>query len=553
MLRAAAYCRVSTDNDDQAHSYESQKRYFAEYINREPEMELTEIYADEGISGTSTKKRAAFNRMISDAQLGKFDVILTKEVSRFARNTVDTLQFTRQLKALGIGVRFMNDGINTMEPDAELRLSIMGSLAQEESRKTSARVKWGQTRRMEQGVVFGRSMLGYDVENGELTVEPEGAEIVKLIFHKYVNERKGTSVIARELREDGYKSYRGEINWSNTSILRILRNEKYCGDLLQKKTYTPDYLTHEKKYNRGAEEKVFIENHHEPIISKELWMEAQREIARRNRDGKLGECHGNRYLMSGKIKCSCCGKSFVANKKKRKDGSSYRVWRCSTATRDGYKHEDQWGNIVGCDIGYQIRDELCREALMKSILSLKMNKEKVMKEVAEIVTNVIQMTENREYHSTESLKKTLHETEEKKKRVLDAFFSGDISKSDLAMMNQEYEKKIKELMEQIDLAKKRSNLDYDVNTIEADVRKHINDIVTCRAENDLFYGSLLDHIAVYPEKRLVVHLKLLPTEWWYMIDGLSEVTRKMKSSETVHEHDIPTSVSTPATSRYGME
>lgn len=518
MLRAAAYCRVSTDRDDQAHSFESQKRYFTEYINREPDMELAEIYADEGITGTSTKKRAAFNRMISDAQLGKFDVILTKEVSRFARNTVDTLQFTRQLKGWGIGVRFMNDGIDTLEPDAELRLSIMGSLAQEESRKTSARVKWGHTRRMEEGVVFGRSMLGYNVENGRMTIEPEGAEIVKLIFHKYVNERKGTSVIARELREAGYKSYHGQINWSNTSILRVIRNEKYCGDLLQKKTYTPDFLTHQKKYNHGAEEMIFIENHHEPVVSRQLWMEAQRELERRTRDGKGGQCHGNRYLMSGKVKCSCCGKSFVADKKKRKDGTSYRVWRCYNAARGGYKHFDKWGNAVGCDVGYQIRDEVCREALMRSVQSLKINRDAVIKDVTEIVTNVIHMTEKQGYRSPESLKNERNRVEEKKKCALDAFFSGDIFRADLAMMKQEYDHQIKALTEQIDLLKQRPELDYDAVAMEADIKKHVTDIINCESENEAFYGSLFDHITVYPEKKLVVHLKLLPTEWWYSIE-----------------------------------
>ena len=220
---------MSTDKEDQANSFESQQRYFREYIDRQPDWELYQVYADEGITGTSTKKRAAFHRMIHDAQLHRFDLILTKEVSRFSRNILDTISYTRDLRHLGIGVLFMNDGIHTLEPDAELRLSIMGSIAQEESRKTSSRVKWGQTRRMEQGVVFGRSMLGYDVKNGKMTINPQGAEIVRLIFHKYVLERKGTTIIARELREAGYKTLTGSTNWRNTTILKILRNEKYCG------------------------------------------------------------------------------------------------------------------------------------------------------------------------------------------------------------------------------------------------------------------------------------------------------------------------------------
>ena len=188
--RVAAYCRVSTERDDQANSFESQQRYFKEYISLQPDWELCQVYADEGITGTSTKKRAAFNRMIADARLGKFQLILTKEVSRFSRNILDTISYTRELKALGIAVVFANDNINTLEPDAELRLSIMASLAQEESRRTSSRVKWGQSRRMEQGVVFGRSLLGYDVKGGDLIVNPKEAELVKLIFSKYGLEKR---------------------------------------------------------------------------------------------------------------------------------------------------------------------------------------------------------------------------------------------------------------------------------------------------------------------------------------------------------------------------
>ena len=199
MIRAAAYCRVSTDREDQANSFESQQRYFREYIGGRPDWELYRIYADEGVTGTSTRKRTAFNQMLRDARAGAFQLILTKEVSRFSRNILDTVACTRELRTLGVGVLFLNDGISTLEPDAELRLSILGSIAQEESRRTSSRVKWGQTRRMEQGVVFGRSLLGYTVKDGNLTVNPEEAELVRLIFHKYGVEKKGTTVIAREL------------------------------------------------------------------------------------------------------------------------------------------------------------------------------------------------------------------------------------------------------------------------------------------------------------------------------------------------------------------
>ena len=279
MLQVAAYCRVSTDKEDQANSFEAQQRYFREYIQRQPDWELQGIYADEGFSGTSTNKRVEFNKMLHAAELGQIDLIVTKEVSRFTRNTVDALQITRELRRRGVGVLFLNDSLDTRTNDGELRLTIMSSFAQDESRRTSERSKWGQTRSMEKGVVFGGSLLGYDVIGGKMTVNPEGAEVVRLIFHKYLQERKGCSTIARELREAGILSSKGNCLWSSATVTKILKNEKYCGDLIQKKTYTPDYLTHEKKYNHGKEPLVELKDHHEAIIDRETWQAVQRELS----------------------------------------------------------------------------------------------------------------------------------------------------------------------------------------------------------------------------------------------------------------------------------
>ena len=216
--------------------------------------------------------------MLRAAELGQIDLIVTKEVSRFTRNTVDALQITRDLRRRGIGVLFLNDSLDTRTNDGELRLTIMSSVAQDESRKTSERSKWGQTRSMEKGVVFGGSLLGYDVIGGKITVNPEGAEVVRLIFHKYLQERKGCSTIALELREAGILSSKGNCLWSSATVTKILKNEKYCGDLIQKKTYTPDFLTHEKKYNHGKEPLVELKDHHEAIIDRETWQAVQREL-----------------------------------------------------------------------------------------------------------------------------------------------------------------------------------------------------------------------------------------------------------------------------------
>jgi len=356
ILRVGAYCRVSTDREDQANSFESQRRYFREYIEQQPNWELTNIFADEGKSGTSTKKRISFNNMIEAAKRGELDLIITKEISRFARNTLDSIYYTRELKRIGVGVIFLNDSINTLDPDAELRLTIMSSIAQEESRKTSDRVKWGQKRRMEQGVVFGREMLGYDLNGGVMTINEEGAKIVQLIFHKFVVEGKGCHTIARELREAGIQTTNRMKRWSNTVILRVIRNEKYCGDLVQKKTFTPDYLSHDKKYNHGEEDFVIIRDHHEPIISREMFERANAILDSRALSPEKKAKHSNRYPLSGKVKCGKCGGSFVAHHRKLDDGSNLKSWRCYEANRNGAPKIDCAGNHIGCK-GGRIRDD----------------------------------------------------------------------------------------------------------------------------------------------------------------------------------------------------
>lgn len=528
-MKVAAYCRVSTDKSDQANSFESQQRYFREYIDRQPDWELYDVYADEGITGTSTKKRAAFNRMINDARLRRFDLIITKEISRFARNTLDSIQYTRELKKIGVGVYFVSDNMNTLDEKSEFLLTLKASMAQEESRTTSSRVKWGQTRRMEQGVVFGRSMLGYDVKDGKMTVNPEGAEIVRLIFHKYVHERKGTTVIARELREAGYKTLTGRTDWRNTVILKILRNEKYCGDLKQKKTITPDYLSHQKKYNHGEEEFVFLKDHHEPIIDRALWEEAQREIARRDIDGKYGTGHGNRYPLSGKIKCSACGQSFVSRERKRKDGSRYKAWRCGMTTNEGKRRTDLAGNAVGCDTGYQLRDEVGMEMVRQSVGMLKIDTEAVVSSITSIVTEAIQASQDSSKVNAEKLKKELTQIEEKKKSVLDAFFARSISKDDMKLMNAEYDRRISELTDKIGLAEKRESLSYDTQTLSKDIRAKVTSIVNGETATDHFYSNLLDHITAYPDRRMEVHLKLLPTKWTYVLESLADIKKRTES------------------------
>ena len=536
--RVAAYCRVSTDNEDQVNSFESQQRYFRRYIEEHPDWELYEIFADEGISGTNTKKRKAFNRMIEEAKSGAFDLIITKEISRFARNTLDSIYYTRELKRYGVGVIFMNDGIHTLDGDAELRLAILSSIAQEESRKTSERVKWGQKRRMEQGVVFGRDMVGYDVRDGKMYINEEGAKVVRLVFRKYVNEGKGIHVIARELREEGIPTMRYVKDWSDTVIRRMLRNEKYCGDLVQKKTYTPDFLSHEKKYNKGQEEFVIIRDHHEPIISREMFEEANRIMDSRSESFKGKSKYSNRYPFSGKIKCGICGSSFVARYKPRKDGSIYKAWRCYNAVRNGRLRKDRDGNEIGCS-GFSLREEDLVHIMSLVCRSLKYDREKIIKNLLSVIRSVIAMDMGG--NDAENLREQIKEIENKREKLLDLYMSGDISKDEFLRARRKYDDEITELQERIDGTDRRKALGDRRDVVSDDAEKAIGEIiggVECDGE---FYRHILDRIAVHDRDHFDVYLKSLPYKW-----SFSRVQATDPEGRT-DDSSVPISVNAPLT------
>ena len=564
--RVAAYCRVSTDKDDQVNSLASQKKYFREYIERNPFWTLTEVYVDEGITGTSTKKRHAFNRMMADAQNHAFDFIVTKEISRFARNTLDSILYTRKLKELGIGVIFMNDNINTLDADAELRLTIMSSIAQEESRKTSDRVKWGQKRRMEQGVVFGRDMLGYDVRDGKLHFNEEGAEIVRLIYHKFVNEDKGTHVIARELRETGIKTATYMKQWSNTVILRVLRNEKYCGDLIQKKTFTPNYLSHEKKLNRGEEEFVVLRDHHEPIISRELFENAQAELARRSPSQEMKAKHSNRYCFSGKIKCGVCGGSFVSRSRKRKDKSVYKAWRCLENSRHGSFHINQMGDQVGCS-GMSLNDEDAKWMMQAVVSNLQLDMPKVIGNLTGVIKDVLDYGGKED--KTARLQAQIASLSEKKQRLLELYMDKSITKQDFQSMSAKYDAEIAALNKEMQACEAQQQIRQNQDALLSEITATLHTVSSGREWDDIFYRHLLDKITVYDDSRIEVYLNLLPAKWRFARAGSgrcnfgTSVSHKNPSPQTRmikgnsgpmcnFGTSLPTSVKTPVTLSKGQ-
>ena len=511
--RVAAYCRVSTDNEDQANSFESQRTFFRQYIERNPDWELYAIFADEGISGTNTKKRKEFNRMIECAKNGDFDLIITKEISRFARNTLDSIFYTRDLKKHGVGVIFLNDNINTLDGDAELRLAIMSSIAQEESRKTSERVKWGQKRQMEQGVVFGRSMLGYDVKDGKMTINEEGAKIVRLIFHKFVDEGKGTHVIARELREEGIEPMRVK-EWQNTVILRVIRNEKYCGDLVQKKTFTPDFLSHEKKYNRGQEEFVIIKDHHEPIISRELFDKANRILDAKSLSQEGKAKHSNRYPFSGKIKCGRCGASYVARYKTRKDGSRYKAWRCYEAANHGRPHIDKAGNQVGCS-GESIRNEDAIYLLYLVCRELKINRQKVVDNLTKTIDLCLRI--DLTGTSTSALSEKIEEVGKKRTGLIDLYTSGDIDKTEFTALRAKYDEDIEKLKSTMEGIEQQQAMILKQQELMVDIRNAIDELINGIQYEDEYYTQILDKMVINDKNHIDVYLKMLPHKWSFTV------------------------------------
>lgn len=534
--RVAAYCRVSTDHEDQANSFESQQRYFRQYIERNPDWELYEIFADEGISGTNTKKRSEFKRMIACAKEGDFDLIITKEISRFARNTLDSIYYTRDLKKHGVGVIFMNDNINTLDGDAELRLAIMSSIAQEESRKTSERVKWGQKRRMEQGVVFGRSMLGYDVKDGKMTINEKGAKIVRLIFHKFANENKGTHVIARELREAGITPMRVK-EWSNTVILRVIRNEKYCGDLVQKKTFTPDFLSHEKKYNRGEEEFVIIKDHHEPIVSRELFEKANRILDEKSLTQEGKAKHSNRYPFSGKIKCGCCGSSYVARYKNRNNGTRYKSWRCYKSATQGSPHTDKAGNPLGCS-NPSIRNEDAVHIMYLVTCSLQLEEKKITANLLSVIQSVLSVNTN--YSHIEKLKEQIQSVEDKRTQLIDLCISGAITKQEFITKREACDKEISELQDTISGIDQQHLLADQQESVMKEITAAIHEIVSGVEYEDAFYSQILERMVVQSKDTVDVYLNLLPIKWSYAVAKASKGVLDPKSG--ISETEIPISV-----------
>ena len=326
--RVAGYARVSTDSEEQRTSYTAQVEYYTNYIKSRSDWEFVNVYTDEGISATNTRHRDGFNAMIADALAGRIDLIVTKSVSRFARNTVDSLTTVRKLKEKGVEVYFEKENIYTLDSKGELFITIMSSLAQEESRSISENVTWGQRKRMADGKVtmpYGR-FLGYRKgEDGLPEIVPEEAEVVRMIYKSFM-EGMTPGMIVKMLMEQGVPAPGGGVKWYTHTIKSILTNEKYKGAALLQKKFTVDFLTKKQKVNEGEVPQYFIEDSHPPIIEPQEFELVQAEIARRK---EIGKVYSSSNIFSTKLVCSCCGGFFGS--KVWHSTSKYRrvIWQCN--------------------------------------------------------------------------------------------------------------------------------------------------------------------------------------------------------------------------------
>lgn len=400
-LRVAAYARVSTEQDEQESSYEAQVDYYTNYIKSRLDWELVGVFADKGISGTKTKNRQQFKKMIEMALEGQIDLILTKSISRFARNTVDTLQTVRKLKAKGVEVIFEKENIHTLDPKCEVMLTIMSSLAQEESRSISENVRWGKQKSMQDGkVAMSYShFLGYRKgPDGRPEVVEDEAKIVRAIYELFLN---GTAIaqIARILTANNIPTPGGKTNWRISTVRSILSNEKYKGDAILQKTYTVDYLTKEVRKNTGEYEMYIVHSSHEPIIDPDTFDRVQRELNRRSnaRPRKAGDSSP----FANRLICATCG-TFYGHKVWRSRGKSanrYDVWYCNHR----YTNEKQCTTPT-------LREDEIRVAFKRILKKLKRPEQEYTDDLWYQLVEVVIIHENHqaEFHLTDKNIVTVH-------------------------------------------------------------------------------------------------------------------------------------------------
>ncbi len=487
----AIYARVSTEHEAQLSALENQMDWYKPILSARPEWTLVAQYVDEGITGTSAEKRPQFMKMIEDAKHKKFDMIITREVSRFARNTVDTLQFTRKLKEYGVEVFFINDNIKTFDGDGELRLTIMATLAQDESRKTSIRVKAGQQTSMENGVFYGNgNILGYDRVGKELVINPEQAQTVRMIYDMYLSGM-GVTKIQYELEKRGRLTATGKTKWFASYISHMLKNSFYCGIITYHKEYTPDYLKQRKIKNYGDIDLVQVKGTHTPIVTEEEYARVQEIIKAKtlhmsdSQKGQRKVGYKPRTTVWGRLLICSCGKKFNQHFHDRKGRDSGVDYQCYTAVNRGSPNERKKRGLSvenACESpfipGWKL-DMMAKHIFTNYIENVEQTMELAYSMLEKHIADQEEAPDN-----TDVIKRKQDEIEKLNKKRANLFEmreDGDIDREHFRTRKNELEEKIEKLTAEIEalLPKEVKQSNEDFGTTLKRLKKKLESLSNC--------------------------------------------------------------------------
>ena len=505
-LRVVYYARVSTDKEEQKSSIVNQRQHFEEFIRGNKNWKFFGGYIDDGISGMHAEKREEFQRMISDAKAGKFDFILTKEIPRFARNTLDSIQYSRQLLSYGVCIWFQNDGINTIDEDSEFRLTIMSGVAQDEIRKLSSRVKFGHAQAIKRGVVLGNSMIyGYEKQHVKLVINPEEAEMVRLIFEKYATGTWSTPKIEKLLYDNGYRNHKGE-KISRGVIRNIIKNPKYKGYYVGGKVKVIDMFTKKQEFLPESEWNMFRDDGSRvpAIVDEETWERANKIFARRgNAIKERRTAFKTDNLFTGIIFCGDDGAPYWM-KQHYVRGTEDVKWVCSYRIKNGAKSCNSFG----------LAESELKEIVASIINLTEINVEKCVQTYMDIFRNVIS-DDCKSGPNIKNIETQIESIKEKMAKLLDYNLNGFISDNEFIRKNQECKEKLSALTEKISNVPPEKDTAKDLETKLRRISKELERYKGVKADDiELsIIHNLIEKIIVYPidfaskKAKLEVHLK----------------------------------------------
>ena len=494
-LRVTYYARVSSESDEQLNSLGNQISYYDELIKRNRNWTFVPGYIDEGLSGISTKKRENFNRMIEDAAEDKFDLVITKEISRFARNTLDSIQYTRQLLSCGVGVFFQNDNVNTLDEDSELRLSIMSSIAQDELRKLSSRVKFGHQQAIKDKVVLGNSRIfGYVKDGGRLVIDKEQAEMVRELFELYASGQYSMKQIETIFWNKGYRNHNGN-KIAHTTMSNMIANAKYKGYYVGNKVRVIDMFSKKQKFLPPEEWVMFKDETGEivpAVVSEELWDRANEILKRRSDDVKSrqGICN-HQNLLTGKLFCTHCGAAYYRRESKDKAGNKNSKWVCSGKIKNG---------ADSCP-SFPIYEEEIKPLLFEVFQETEVNVAALIEEYMEMYRSLDE--DNQIPKQIEAQKQRLELAQKKKSKLLEYNVTGQLSDADFLTMNKACTEEIKDAEAQIHELEQqmfsreefRKHMDTIRATLEAARRDAAHGMITAE-----LVSKYIDKILATPEE-----------------------------------------------------